>query len=303
VRTALAATLVAGILSSARAQTPPLEHFTVIADGHPLAVWARRPPAPKGAILLVHGRTWSSLPDFDLQVPDESRSVLTSLAARGYAAYAIDLRGYGGTPRDRTGWLTPLRAADDVSAALVWLAGNQKLPTRPVLIGWSIGSMVAQLTAQRHPELLSALVLYGYPFSPGDSIDADPDSTSRPARQHNTREGAASDFTSPSVTSPRMVAAYVKAAMKADPILTDWRFVDQFNALDPARVTIPTLVLQGERDPEPLAALQRLFTGLGTAQKSWITLQGGDHAALLEDTRPLFADAIVSFIGRLKRVP
>ena len=300
-KSALVTMLVAGVLARAAGQGPSLEHFTVMSDGHPLAVWARRPAAPKGAILLVHGRTWSGLPDFDLQVSGESRSVLANLAIRGYAAYAIDLRGYGRTPRDRTGWLTPLRAADDVSAALAWIAAKEKLPARPVLLGWSIGSMVAQLAAQRRPELLSALVLYGYPFSPGDSIDADPDSTSRPARQRNTKEGAASDFISPGVTSPRMVAAYVKAALKADPILTDWRFADQFNALDPARVTIPTLVLQGERDPEPQAALQRLFTGLGTAQKSWVTLQGGDHAALLEDTRPLFADAVVSFIGRLRK--
>ena len=36
------------------------ERFTVPSDGHPMAVWARRPEAPKGSILLVHGRTWSS---------------------------------------------------------------------------------------------------------------------------------------------------------------------------------------------------------------------------------------------------
>jgi len=295
------AALASVLLAPAAAQAPPLEHFTVTVDGHPLAVWSRRPATPKGAILLVHGRTWSGLPDFDLQVPGESRSVLANLAARGYAAYAIDLRGYGSTPRDRTGWLTPLRAAADVNAALAWIAIKQKLATRPVLLGWSVGAMVAQLAAQQHPELLSALVLYGYPFSPGDSLDADVDSTARPARAHTTKEGAASDFVSPNVTSPRMVAAYVKAATRSDPILTDWRFFDQFNALDPARITMPTLVLQGEHDPEPQRALQRLVAGLGTTQKSWVTLLGGDHAALLEDTRPSFVDAIVAFVERLRR--
>src|SRR5262249_13140613 len=85
----------------AAAQAPKLERFTVVADGHPLAVWARRAEHPRGTILLVHGRTWSSLPDFDLQVPGESRSVLAALAAKGFAAYAVDLRGYGATPHDR----------------------------------------------------------------------------------------------------------------------------------------------------------------------------------------------------------
>ena len=31
---------------------------------------------------------------------------------------------------------------------------------------------MAQLDAQQYPEQLSALILYGYPFNPGDSLDA-----------------------------------------------------------------------------------------------------------------------------------
>jgi pimeloyl-ACP methyl ester carboxylesterase len=281
------------------AQAPALEHFTVTADGHPLALWARRPPKPKGTILLIHGRTWSARPDFDLQVPGESRSVLANFAARGYAAYAIDLRGYGATPRDRTGWLTPDRAVQDVRAALAWISAKDPSPQfKPVLVGWSVGSMVAQLTAQRHPEQIDAVVLYGYPFVPGDTLEADADSTAKPSRLRNNKEGAASDFISPAVTSRRMIAAYVQTALKTDPILVDWRHFDQFNALDPARVRVPTLLLQGERDPEPQTALQSLFGALGHRMKSWVTLRGGDHAALLEDTTPNFIDAIVGFIER-----
>jgi alpha-beta hydrolase superfamily lysophospholipase len=82
----------------------------------------RRPSAPKGAVLFVHGRTWSGRPIFDLQVPGYKRSVLASFAAQGYAAYAVDLRGYGATPRDATGWLTPKRAATDISNVLGWIA-------------------------------------------------------------------------------------------------------------------------------------------------------------------------------------
>jgi len=98
-----------------------------------------------------------------------------------------------------------------------------------------------------------------------------------------------------------MVNAYMSAAIKADPWLAEWRFFDQFNALDPARVTMPTLVLQGEHDLTPESALQDLFAGLGTTDRQRVTLMGGDHAALLEDTRPTFVDAIVSFLERKKR--
>ena len=285
----------------ATAQAPALEHFTVVVDGHPLALWARRPVDAKGTILLVHGRTWSALPDFDLQVPGESRSVLAGLASRGYAAYAVDLRGYGTTPRDRTGWLTPRRAAEDVHQVLTWIT-KQPAATRPVLLGWSNGALVAQLAAQLHPEQLSALILYGYPWDPDAHVamDATADAGAAP-QQRNTAADAASDFQSPKVTSPKMVAAYVAAALTADPILAEWQSYDQFNTLNPTRVKVPTLLLQGERDPEPRDALQRLFARLGTGDKEWITLMGGDHAALLEDTSPTFVDAIVGFIQRTAR--
>src|SRR5262245_24553922 len=58
---------------TASLQSAP-ERLTVRSDGHPMAVWARRPATPRGAVLLVHGRTWSGRPDFDLQVPGLERS-------------------------------------------------------------------------------------------------------------------------------------------------------------------------------------------------------------------------------------
>ena len=45
-----------------------LKRHTVIADGHPIALWEKSADGATEAILLVHGRTWSALPDFDLQV-------------------------------------------------------------------------------------------------------------------------------------------------------------------------------------------------------------------------------------------
>ena len=94
---AFAATVGTAAAAQEQAASSP-ERLTVLADGHPLAVWVRRPAVPEGTVLLVHGRTWSSRPDFDLQVPGFRRSVMQSLADRGLAAYAVDLRGYGETP-------------------------------------------------------------------------------------------------------------------------------------------------------------------------------------------------------------
>ena len=95
----------------------------MVSGGHSLALWEKRAPQPKRAIVLVHGRTWSSLPDFDLQVSGEHRSLMDALVAKGYAVYALDLRGYGATARDRTGWNSPDQAAEklrgDAGSAVV----------------------------------------------------------------------------------------------------------------------------------------------------------------------------------------
>jgi pimeloyl-ACP methyl ester carboxylesterase len=273
-----------------------LEQFTVRADGHPLALWARQVPKPHAVIVLIHGRTWSALPDFDLQVPGEKRSVMQALNDKGYSAFALDLRGYGKSPRDATGWITPDRAARDVAAALEWLA-REKHVERPTLVGWSYGSLVSQLTAQRSPRLISNLVLYGYPRNPIALVF--PPESPMPLREANTRERAASDFITPQAIPQGVIDAYVAAALQADPVRVDWRDQVRFDELDPAKVTTPTLVMHGERDPlTPIEAQAALFTRLGTPDRQWVILPGADHAALIENSGPAFVAAIVAFVSR-----
>src|SRR5215218_2928645 len=102
--------IVALLTLSLAAQAPPpkapIKHDVVV-EGHHVAVWQRAPAGLASArILLIHGRTWSSLPNFDLQVPGEQRSFMTALSGMGLDVYAVDLRGYGATPRDASGFLT-----------------------------------------------------------------------------------------------------------------------------------------------------------------------------------------------------
>ncbi len=267
--------------------------LTVTADdGFQLTMWRKAPQQPRRAVLLVHGRTWSGRPDFDLQVPGESRSFMDALVAQGYAAYAIDLRGYGATPRDATGFLTPERAAADVAAALRTIGG------RPVLFGWSRGSMVAHLVAQRTPELISAVILFGYPADPDAKVPDHPDPEA-PARAPTTAKAAAEDFIAPGAISQRAIDAYVRAALAADPVRVDWRHDTEWNALAPEAVHVPTLLIQAELDPLAKTDAQaRLFTRLGTVDRQWVVIPGGDHAALLENTAPRMIAAIRAFLER-----
>ncbi|MGD8328329.1 MAG: alpha/beta fold hydrolase, partial [Acidobacteriota bacterium] len=273
-----------------------LTRHTVDADGHPIALWEKSAPEATEAILLVHGRTWSARPDFDLQVEGEDLSLMDGLVDAGYAVFAVDLRGYGATPRDETGWMTPGRSAEDVAIVLEWIAGRRSWAAKPHLFGWSLGSTISHLAAQRHPELLSSLTLFGFWLDLDVTFPPDEPGI-EPERLSNTAEAAASDFVTPGAISQAAIDAYVEAALAADPVKVDIRSYADFNELDPSKLRMPTLVIVGEYDPLAPAELQaKLYLRIGTGHKQWVTVPGGDHAAFLEAPRGYFLHALVAFL-------
>lgn len=288
-------------LGACASSPPPAVHEAVrhdvsADDGHKLALWEKRPAAPRGAILLLHGRTWSGLPNFDLQVLGEKRSLMDAFVARGYAAYALDSRGYGATPRDATGWLTPNRAVEDVATVLDWIRQREK--TSPVLLGLSKGAAVSILAAQRHPDKLPAVILLGFAMDIDLKQPATPQEAA-PAKKANTAEAAASDFITPGATTKATIDSFVAAALKDDPVRVDWRDEDQFNAFDPAAVKVPVLLIHGVHDPyATIQKGERLFTRLGTGDRSWVILPGSDHAVHLEDGQARLVEAVIDFIER-----
>lgn len=293
----LIAFLAAGIGVHAAAAT--LSRHTVEVDGHPFALWAKVPASPKAVMLLIHGRTWSTRPDFDLQVPGEDLSLMNGLVERGIAAYGVDLRGYGETPRDESGWLTPDRAALDVAEVLRWVRTRHPDLPAPYLFGWSYGAMVAQLVTQREPDAMSGIVLFGYPVRPGYDQDP-PDET--PLRAPTTAEAAASDFLLPGAISEAGIKAFVASALARDPVRVDWRERSQWRTLDAAKIDVPVLLLQAAEDPLALAHVHAdFFATLTTIDKSWIVIPGGDHAAFMETPRPYFLSLIETFVFRGSR--
>ena len=273
-----------------------LERHTVTADGHPIALWEKSAPDADEAILLVHCRTWSALPDFDLQVDGEDLSLMDGLVTAGYAVFAVDLRGYGETPRDNTGWITPNRAADDVAIVLSWIDAHDDWVVKPHLFGWSMGATISQLAVQRHPEAASSLTLFGYWRDP-DTVFPDDEPGIEPLEEPNTAENAASDFITPGSISQKAIDTYVRAALAADPVRVDKRGWHQYNVLDGAQVSIPTLIIVGEHDPIAPADYQaKLYDSIGTGHKQYVTVPGGDHAAFLESPRDYFIHALVAFL-------
>src|ERR1700751_5652780 len=138
------------LFPSVRADAPPEpERLIVNAAGQQVTVWSRQSAHPQGTVVLVHGLTWSARPAFDFEPRSGSRSLLKALANAGLATYAIDLPGYGASPRASAGWLAPTRAAEAVEATLTVVARRHPGLPPPLLLGWSRGSKISALVATR----------------------------------------------------------------------------------------------------------------------------------------------------------
>jgi len=223
--------------------------------------------------------------------------LMDGMLEQGYGSYAIDLRGYGKTPRDASQWLSPTKAAADVVNVIRWISErHQDTPIH--VFGWSYGSVISLLATQTDSSAIASLTLFGFWLDLDGKVNKDSKDKSLEKRI-NTAEAAASDFIVPGSISQRAINGYVKAALAADPVRVDWRNEHEFLGIDPSRIDIPVLLIQGEFDPIAPTDLQaKLFTRLKSADKSWVVVSGGDHAAFMEMPRPYFISAFSDFIDR-----
>lgn len=315
-----------------------LDVYTVPAseDEHPLTVYGihsieRDDKSNRKPILMLHGRTWSSVPVYHLLGGPkhaaqkiegrESRSLMEAFYDVGLQPYAMDFRGFGGTPRDASGWVEPNRCVADVETVLKFVAerhpsdsGNDgdssdsTADEMPALMGWSQGALVAQLVGQKSPDLMSQLVLFGSIYDPLVSYPRVPLYVENPDRRNETDvineyDAAIEDFTVEGSIPPDAARLFAEAALMSDPIKAQWNHLCQFNNCDPARVHVPTLVVAGDQDPyAPLRVQSELFSNLGRgADRSWSIIADADHAVHLLDGRERFISQVKSFVRNGKK--
>ena len=104
--------------------------FTVPArDGYKLSVITSKTTKTDDAVLLLHGRTWSSGPVW------QTTGAIDTL---GRAAYGMDFRGFGRTQtRAADGLLRPSTCVNDVCDVLTDLRTKHE---KVHLLGWSYGA-------------------------------------------------------------------------------------------------------------------------------------------------------------------
>lgn len=266
--------------------TTALEFTVPARDGYKLSVVTSATTETDDAVLLLHGRTWSSGPVW------QTTGAIDTL---GRAAYAVDFRGFGRTPtRAADCLLKPSTCVDDVCDVLQELRTKHK---KVHLLGWSYGGLVAQKVAATS-SLVDKLVLYSSVWDPeGDYADDEGRFKAPVPRGPQTLADCASDFGLRGSISAEASDAFAAAALEADPQCADWAALREFG-VDLADVTCPTLVVHGDKDPYASIATQRaLFNTLGSAEKSLVVIDASDHVAhALTRPKVQWAGAINAFL-------
>lgn len=250
--------------------------------------------------------------------------------------YSLETTGFGETPRDTDksgGYTTPRRCVQDVKCAIDWITSRHctesetenknndahntyddptMVNTKPALLGWSQGALVAQLYAQTYASSISDLVLFGsiydprviYPRKPlydpsGNQINSSPENKLPAPQIANTGEAALEDFTLPGTICDEAALAFSSLALTVDPIKIAWDDLHEFNVANPALIHVPTLVIVGSQDPYVNWEAQReLYERLGSEDKVWCVLPGCDHAAHILKARKMFLRSVVGFLLR-----
>lgn len=247
-------------------------------------------------VLLVHGKTWSGRPDFDLQIRDYS--LMDFLARNSYDVWSIDIHGYGRSDKTDKDWSDTESASKDIGAAVDYIL-EQKGVDKISILGWSWGTQTTGLYTMNHPEKVSKLILYAMGWK------GRPTNKSRPLPKEqyriNDETAARSDFIAGQY-EPDVVEKYVNEALATDPKSPNGVIVDQitkFPILKPELIKIPTLIIHPEKDfLATEAETLEFFAKLGTAYKSYMALPEGGHAILLEKNYKKFQAAVLGFLNQ-----
>jgi pimeloyl-ACP methyl ester carboxylesterase len=289
------------------------------------------PAALEEAVLFVHGATFGG-DTFDLEI--EGYDWMTQVAERGFAAYYVDLRGYGHSTRplamsDPPAQNEPFARAEEVVADIADTVDFIRARTGAAkvnLIGWSWGAVTTGMYTAANNDKVDRLVFYAPLYSdeepawvaemavPGDldqmkdvgayrTVNADKiadiwEHQIVPADKAEWREEEVFDtwFETLLTAEP----AGTDAVRAPNGVLVDsWEMRHARPVYDAGQIKVPTLIIRAEADKEStLEDALGLFEKLGAEEKLFVMIGGGTHFISLEKRAPLLIAEVQAFLER-----
>jgi pimeloyl-ACP methyl ester carboxylesterase len=246
--------------------------------------------APHGTILFVHGSSMASQPTFDLQVPGRPHSsVMEWFAARGFDAWCMDNEGYGRSDKSRPINCDIANGAEDLESGSEYVlraSGAKRL----LVYGISSGALKAAVFTARHPERVARLALDAFVWTGEGSptlaerrnkLAEFRSKNRRPIDRAFVRSIFARDH--PGTADEATVEAFADAILALDDSVPTGTYVDMCSKLplvDPARITVPTLILRGQYDGiAGVDDLIEFFKRLPNPDKQFTVMAGISHAS------------------------
>jgi len=261
------------------------EHWAT-KGGIKLFLWQKSPAAaPKGTILFVHGSSMASQPTFDLQVPGRpDSSAMEWFAARGFDTWCLDNEGYGRSDKSRPINCDISNGADDVAVA------SRYIDKQLLVYGISSGALKAALFAERHPERVARLALDAFVWTGKGSPTLAERRKRLPEFQSKNRRPIDRAFVRsifqrdhPGTADEATIEAFATAILALDDSVPTGTYVDMCSKLplvEPARISVPTLVLRGEFDGiAGIDDLLEFYRRLPHPDKQFSVMEGISHAS------------------------
>jgi pimeloyl-ACP methyl ester carboxylesterase len=287
------------------------EHWTTKGDVS-LFLWrkaAAEGPVARRTVLFVHGSSMASQPTFDLQVPGRpDSSVMDWFAARGFDTWCLDNEGYGRSDKRRPINFDISNGADDLAAASEYIF-NQTKARKLLLYGISSGALKAALFAERHPERVARLALDAFVWTGAGSPTLAERRKRLPEfiakhRRPIDRAFVESIFARdhPGTADAATVSAFADAILALDDSVPTGTYVDMCSKLplvDPARLSVPTIVMRGQYDG--IAGVDDLigfFKRLPNPDKQFCVMPGISHASFQQKNYLMVYHILYAFFSQ-----
>jgi pimeloyl-ACP methyl ester carboxylesterase len=326
----------ASLAPEAAAQAPRIltEEFMVpLPGGGEAFLRSKRPEGLQASasrtILFCHGATYPAHAAFDL--PLAGVSWMDYIAGRGFDVWCIDLPGYGRSTRPAAMSQPPEanpplvrgeEAVAAIGAASAFIRERRSVP-RTVLMAWSWGCSLVARYATENPGIAERLVLHAPQWlregtSPaatgaGAQMGAYRTVTQAQARErwmNGVPEAARAALIPPGwfehwagvtwATDPEGLRRNPAVLRAPNGVLADSREYWQSGRpwWDPAKVTVPTLLVVAEWDRDTPPAMATTIFPLLTASpgKRCVILGEGTHTMLMERNRGALFQAVQVFL-------
>src|SRR5688572_16685770 len=287
------------------------EHWTRKGDVK-LFLWekyAGMPDAARPTVLFVHGSSMASQPTFDLHVPGRpDSSAMEWFAQRGFDTWCVDMEGYGRSDKHRDINFDISNGVDDLGAASDYIMKARG--TKQFLVyGISSGALRAALFAQRYPDRVARLALDAFVWT-GEGAPTLVERRKKLSdfqkvnRRPIDRAFMHSIFTRdhPGCAEERVIEAFADQVLALDDSVPTGTYVDMCSRLpvvDPAKITVPTIIMRGQFDGiAGFDDLTEFFKRLPNPDKQFTVMAGISHASFQQKNYMLVYHILHSFFAQ-----